>query len=201
MLSTASSTGTPGILPPRLPSSRIAEYSSSSRHARRMRSFPGSTRPTPQRRSLSAPGAMSTILVAGRRVCGCPSVASLLESIGCWPAKAINYFLVDAHALELADPRPVFGIHAPIICPSGVAAFARDPESSAQVWSAEVGYPGDPRYREFYRDVGHDLDSGTIARFLLPDGARRNVGLKYHRVTGRDVPLRRQGAVSPCLGA
>ena len=103
--------------------------------------------------------------------------------------EAINYFLVDAHALELADPRPVLGTYAPIICPSGVAAFARDPESSAQVWSAEVGYPGDPRYREFYRDIGHDLDRGTIARFLLPDGARRNVGLKYHRVTGRDVPL------------
>jgi 1,4-alpha-glucan branching enzyme len=103
--------------------------------------------------------------------------------------EAINYFLVDAHALDLADPRPALGIYAPIICPSGVAAFARDPESSAQVWSAEVGYPGDPRYREFYRDIGHDLDSDTIARFLLPDGVRRNVGLKYHRVTGRDVPL------------
>ena len=103
--------------------------------------------------------------------------------------EAINYFLVDTHALELADPRPALGTYAPIICPSGVAAFARDPEASAQVWSAEVGYPGDPRYREFYRDIGHDLDSGTIERFLLPDGARRNVGLKYHRVTGRDVPL------------
>jgi len=103
--------------------------------------------------------------------------------------EAISYFLVDAHALELAEPRPVLGTYAPIICPCGVAAFARDPESSAQVWSAEVGYPGDPRYREFYRDVGYDLDGKAIARFLLPDGARRNVGLKYHRVTGRDVAL------------
>lgn len=103
--------------------------------------------------------------------------------------EAINYFLVDAHALELAEPRPVLGSYAPVICPSGVAAFARDPESSAQVWSAEAGYPGDPRYREFYRDIGHDLDREAIARFLLPDGARRNVGLKYHRVTGRDVAL------------
>ena len=103
--------------------------------------------------------------------------------------EAITYFVVDAHALELAEPRPVLGIYAPIVCPSGVAAFARDPESSAQVWSAEVGYPGDPRYREFYRDVGHDLDGDSLGRFLLPDGARRNVGLKYHRVTGRDVAL------------
>ena len=101
----------------------------------------------------------------------------------------INYFLVDAHALEFADPRPVFGIYAPIVCPSGVFAFARDLESSAQVWSAEHGYPGDGRYREFYRDIGHDLDDCAIAPFILPDGGRRNVGLKYHRVTGRGVAL------------
>ena len=103
--------------------------------------------------------------------------------------EGVNYFLVDSHALELADPPPVFGTYAPVVCPSGVFAFARDPESSAQVWSAEAGYPGDPRYREFYRDIGHDLDSASIARFLLPGGVRRNLGLKYHRVTGRDVPL------------
>ncbi|HYB28753.1 MAG TPA: hypothetical protein VEF89_19225 [Solirubrobacteraceae bacterium] len=99
--------------------------------------------------------------------------------------EGIRYFLVDAHALELADPPPVFARYAPVRCPSGVAAFARNPESSAQVWSAEVGYPGDPRYR----DIGHDLGSAPIARFLLPGGGRRKLGLRYHRVTGRDVPL------------
>ena len=34
---------------------------------------------------------------------------------------------------------------------SGVAAFARHPEISGQVWSAQMGYPGDPAYREFHR--------------------------------------------------
>ena len=116
--------------------------------------------------------------------CGfAPGIDRLLADEG------INYFLVDSHALAFADPLPVFGTYAPVVCPSGVFAFARDPESSAQVWSAEGGYPGDPRYREFYRDIGHDLNGPAIAPFVLPDGARRNVGLKYHRVTGRDVPL------------
>jgi len=41
---------------------------------------------------------------------------------------------------------------------AGVAAYARDPESSQQVWSSETGYPGDPVYREFYRDIGWDLE-------------------------------------------
>ena len=26
-----------------------------------------------------------------------------------------------------------------------------------QVWSADVGYPGDPAYREFYKDIGWEL--------------------------------------------
>ena len=112
-----------------------------------------------------------------------PGIDRLLADEG------INYFFVDSHALEFADPPPVFGTYAPIVCPSGVFAFARDSESSAQVWSADGGYPSDPRYREFYRDIGHDLNGPSIAPFVLPDGARRNVGLKYHRVTGRNVPL------------
>ncbi len=113
-----------------------------------------------------------------------PGIDRLLAEEG------ISYFIVDGHALELADPAPIFGTYAPIVCPSGVFAFARDPDSSEQVWSADCGYPGDPRYREFYRDVGHDLDDDSIAPFILPDGGRRNVGLKYYRVTGNGVALR-----------
>ena len=65
----------------------------------------------------------------------------------------IRYFFVDTHGVTDATPRPRYGVYAPIYTPTGPAAFARDPESSMQVWSAESGYPGDPDYREFYRDV------------------------------------------------
>ncbi len=57
-------------------------------------------------------------------------------------------------------------------------------ESSRQVWSAESGYPGDNDYREFYKDVGWELPMDYLADFL-PDGARKNLGLKYYRVTGK----------------
>src|SRR5262249_39679797 len=60
---------------------------------------------------------------------------------------AIRYFLVDTHGILNADRQPVYGVHAPLYCPSGVAAFGRDMESSEQVWSAREGYPGDPHYR------------------------------------------------------
>lgn len=42
-----------------------------------------------------------------------------------------------------SDPRPVYGIYSPVYTKNYVAAFARDLESSEQVWSSESGYPGD----------------------------------------------------------
>jgi 1,4-alpha-glucan branching enzyme len=84
--------------------------------------------------------------------------------------------------LLLGNPQPQHAIYAPCYTPTGPAAFARDRDSSRQVWSAEEGYPGDPAYREFYRDVGFDLPLehlGPVAR-----GVRKFSGVKYHRITG-----------------
>ncbi len=96
---------------------------------------------------------------------------------------AIRYFMVDTHAISLADRRPAAGTFAPLYCPSGVAAFARDPESSQQVWSAKEGYPGDPHYRDFYRDVGFDLPLDYIGPFVHATGLRMYTGVKYHAIT------------------
>src|SRR5215208_7087726 len=97
----------------------------------------------------------------------------------------IRFFFVDTHRITDATPRPRYGVYAPIYTPSGPAAFGRDPESSQQVWSAEHGYPGDPDYREFYRDVGWDLDFEYVKDYVQPTGARKNVGIKYYRITGK----------------
>ena len=69
----------------------------------------------------------------------------------------IRWFVVDTHGVMHAEPRPRYGVYAPIFTRSGPAAFARDIESSVQVWSSIEGYPGDPNYRDFYRDIGYDL--------------------------------------------
>jgi 1,4-alpha-glucan branching enzyme len=54
--------------------------------------------------------------------------------------------------------------------PGRLVALARHPELSEQVWSGEVGYPGDPRYLEFHKRHGRD-------------------GRRYWRVTGPGVDL------------
>lgn len=101
----------------------------------------------------------------------------------------LRYFLTDGHGILYARPRPRFGTYAPIFTPTGVAAFGRDHESSQQVWSSEVGYPGASEYREFYRDLGWDAEYEYIKPYVMPNGQRKNVGIKYHKITGKGLGL------------
>jgi 1,4-alpha-glucan branching enzyme len=115
-------------------------------------------------------------------------------------AEGIRFFFTDTHGLTGATPRPSRGVYEPCATPAGPVVFARDPESSKEVWSAAEGYPGDPLYREFYRDLGYDAPYDYIAPYLHPDGVRRNIGIKYHRVTGR-VDLRDKEPYVPAWAA
>jgi 1,4-alpha-glucan branching enzyme len=108
-----------------------------------------------------------------------PGVEDVLNDFG------IRFFVLETHGLTHADPRPKHSVYAPICCPCGVAAVARDPESSTQVWSSLEGYPGDYDYREFYRDVAYDLDLDYVGPYIHPDGIRLDTGIKYYRITGK----------------
>ena len=99
-------------------------------------------------------------------------------------AAGVRFVCLETHALALAASPPVYGVYAPVYCPAGVAAFARDAEASGQVWSATTGYPADPAYRDFYRDIGFDLPHDYVRRYLPASGERAATGVKYHRVTG-----------------
>lgn len=96
----------------------------------------------------------------------------------------IEYFFVETHGITLGVPRPAFGIYSPYRCDAGLAVFGRDPESSKSVWSAQEGYPGDYRYREYYRDIGFDLEYDYVEPYINGCGTRVNTGIKYHRITG-----------------
>ncbi|MCL6638319.1 MAG: DUF1957 domain-containing protein [Firmicutes bacterium] len=111
-----------------------------------------------------------------------PGVDTILREYG------LRYFFVETHGIHYADPAPLYGVYAPVYCHSGVAAFGRDPKSSRQVWDRHTGYPGHPDYREFYRDIGYDLDLEYLAPYLPPGNVRCDTGVKYYRITGRDKP-------------
>jgi 1,4-alpha-glucan branching enzyme len=96
----------------------------------------------------------------------------------------IRWFITDTHGVLHARPRPRYGVFAPIFTRNGIAAFGRDLESAQQVWSRQSGYPGDSRYRDFYRDVGYDLDFDYVKPHLPSPELRGFTGLKYYRITG-----------------
>lgn len=108
-----------------------------------------------------------------------PGVDELLKEHG------IRYTILETHGITRSKPRPRYGVYSPIYCPSGLAAFGRDPESSKQVWSSTEGYPGDYDYREFYRDIAFDLDLDYIKPYIHRDGIRLDTGFKYYRITGK----------------
>ena len=97
----------------------------------------------------------------------------------------LRWFVTETHGLLHARPRPRDGVFAPVFTPAGVAAFGRDFETAKQVWSKEEGYPGDVRYRDFYRDIGFDLDFDYVKPYFPSPEARGFTGIKYHRITGR----------------
>jgi len=95
----------------------------------------------------------------------------------------IRWFITDTHGLLHAQPQPRYATFAPVFTLAGIAVFGRDPESARQVWSRHEGYPGDPRYRDFYRDIGFDLDHDYVKPYLPARGQRGFTGIKYHRIT------------------
>ena len=107
-----------------------------------------------------------------------PGIEELLDKAG------IRYFFTAAHGLLFADERPRNSVYAPVRCPNGLYAFGRDISSTDAVWSNSSGYPGDPVYREFFRDVGHDRPMEQLDNVVHDGNIRANTGYKYYAITG-----------------
>ncbi|MDH4387480.1 MAG: DUF1957 domain-containing protein [Fimbriimonas sp.] len=92
--------------------------------------------------------------------------------------EGIEYFFVDSHMIRGGNPLGTYATKFPQLAemfarsskfftppaeyrseyehymlPNGVVCFARDPQTTVKVWSGEVGYPGDPAYLEFHKQL------------------------------------------------
>lgn len=90
----------------------------------------------------------------------------------------IEYFFVDSHMIRGGQPLGTYAANFPQLAEmfarsakwftppeefrseyehyalsNGVTAMARDPETTVKVWSGEHGYPGDPFYLEFHKQL------------------------------------------------
>lgn len=108
-----------------------------------------------------------------------PSLEGLLVDHG------VEYVLLETHGVTHGEPAPRHGPYAPVLCPGErLACLGRDPECSAQVWSATEGYPAEPVYREFYRDLVNERSVEELGDLAGPSGAWLPTGIKAHRITG-----------------
>jgi len=112
-----------------------------------------------------------------------PGVERLLAEQG------LRYFVADAAALATGETpdfrsgRALISTSAdapwtPWNIGSGVAVFLRNPATSEQVWSRDLGYPGDGVYREFHRRI---------------DGS----GWQYWRITSKQTDLEAKELYNP----
>ncbi len=115
-------------------------------------------------------------------------------------AKGIKFFFLDTHGILNGDPKPKYREYAPVLCPSGVAAFGRHRESHVQVWLKDRGYPGDPAYLDRRADISFELDQRYL--FSLTHHATTvPTGISYYRggYGGSREPYDPQWALARCM--
>jgi len=98
-----------------------------------------------------------------------------------------EYCFLETHGVLLAKPAPRFGVFSPIRTESGLVCFGRDQASSREVWSRQVGYPGHPDYREFFKDLAHESDREYLGDYFYAAECPIDTGFKYHRITGNEA--------------
>lgn len=97
----------------------------------------------------------------------------------------VSWTSLSAQALVLSEDKVLRGNYAPVRCPNGLNCFARDYNLSSLVWASDEGYPADPDYREFYRDIGYDLPLDYISPYIHEPNVRVFTGFKYWAITGK----------------
>ncbi len=107
----------------------------------------------------------------------------------------LKYAVLDGHGLLHANPRPRYGLYAPICSQKGIAFFGRDSDSTLPVWSAKDGYPGASEYREFHRDIGWDLTNKKLQEIGLD--SPRPLCIKLHKVTDQKISLEKKDVYDP----
>lgn len=97
----------------------------------------------------------------------------------------VKWTSLSSEGFFLAEESAKRGNYAPVKSPEGVHFFARNHYLSSLVWSSTDGYPCDPDYREFYRDIGYDLPWDYVKPYVHEPHVRVFTGFKYWAITGK----------------
>ena len=108
-------------------------------------------------------------------------------STSCSRDAGIRYFFTDTHGVLFAEPRPKYGVYAPILCPE---TRRRRPRPRHRIVQA-----GLERHRRLPRRLQATASStatsaststtSTSSRTCTRRGIRSHLGIKYYKITGR----------------
>lgn len=122
-----------------------------------------------------------------------PGIEKILSAYG------LQYTVVSTRGALLGKPTLRYGSYAPINCPNGFMVFIRDVVSTEEVWSEKDGFPADPVYRDFYRDIGFDEPIEYIAPYIEHNQIRTFTGFKYWAISNKadeKTPYIRESALA-----
>ncbi len=112
-------------------------------------------------------------------------------------AEGIKWTIMNSTGITRGNTRSWFNTYRPVVTHNNLAVFGIDEDTRAQVWSREAGYPGDPRYKEWYRDLGYDAGWDYLPEYFKTANVRRNTGLKYYRITSKTSALNEKQPYNP----
>ena len=104
-----------------------------------------------------------------------PALSKLLKQEG------IDWTIVEEHGLTTAPQSSEDFPYVPGETENDLLVFGRDHDSSSEIWSADEGFPGDGRYRDFMRDIGLEAPMEYLRDYLGNSEQRQFTGIKYYR--------------------
>lgn len=120
---------------------------------------------------------------------GCRPDGFWLPELGYYPGiekilakHGISYVPTSSQSVLFSEDRCDTGVYKPVKTSNGITLFPRDFQITNLVWSEE-GYPASKEYREFYRDIGYDLDLDYIRPYIHEPDVRVFTGFKYWAIT------------------
>ena len=141
------------------------------------------------------PGAVNAQIAVGisthKRVFGKSPKGFWLPECGYYPGlekllldNGVEWVQLPSQAIISSPDKSLYGGYRPIVIPGGLKAVARDWNLTNLVWSDKTGYPCDPDYREFYRDIGYYLPMEYVRPYMHEPSLRVFTGYKYYSITG-----------------
>ena len=109
----------------------------------------------------------------------------------------IRYFFVDTHGVADATPRPRYGVYAPSSRPAGRPPSGATPSRRSRSGAPSTATRAIPTTASSTATSAGTSTTSTSSPTSSPTGNRKNVGIKYYRITGKGGA---QGALRPVAG-